>query len=78
MKTNRESVVQAALVVERWCAGIENCMTQCPFFVGFNSRPCALDRETPEEWKLEEFLRSRGLRGGESDDRTPGADSGAD
>ena len=78
MKINREDVVQAALVVERWCA--EHCTNNnepcdCPFA---QRASCFLDFDAiPKYWGLEVFLRKRGLKGGASDDRTPGADGGA-
>ena len=66
----REGVVQAALTVERWCKSVDYCGTGeneisvCPFYVykygicGFH----ALKDKRPEEWNLEEFLRTRGMR----------------
>jgi len=64
MKANREDVVQAALIVERWCwehrkDGLEEC--DCPFALGM---ACSLQYfETfPNCWKLEEKLRTRGLK----------------
>ena len=64
MKINREDVVQAALVVERWCAehcndSIEPC--DCPFAL---RSACSLqDFDTfPKYWGLEPFLRTRGLK----------------
>lgn len=66
MKINREDVVQAALIVERWCAEhIEReKVCDCPFgyinALGFHS--CALYApQFPMEMELEEFLRTRGL-----------------
>lgn len=64
MKINREDVVQAALIVERWCAehydDVEGC--DCPFFA---PRPfldsCRLSGDIPCEGRLEYFLRTRGL-----------------
>lgn len=63
----REEVVQAALTVERWCkknreSGLSSC--DCPFAFGM---ACSLQyfHAFPDEWKLEERLRARGLKNGE-------------
>ena len=53
-QANREDVVQAALLVERWCAGCKLCKG-CPFD---NNGYCMLD--VPDSWGLEDFLRTRG------------------
>jgi len=65
-KINREDVVQAALIVERWCkenrnSGLESC--DCPFSFGM---ACSLQyfEKFPNEWRLEEHLRTRGLKHG--------------
>ena len=63
MKINREDVVQAALIVERYCkehdGKFEKC--ECPFAVG--QYYCMLKKgfANPNEWKLAERLRNRGL-----------------
>ena len=63
MKINREDVVQAALVVERWRA--EHCIDSaepcdCPFA---RRASCFMDFDAiPKYWGLEEFLRKRGLK----------------
>lgn len=54
---NREDVVQAALTVERWCEKT-NCR-ECPFEYGCYS--CFFPIQ-PKDLRLEEFLRTRGLR----------------
>lgn len=56
-KINREDVVQAALIVERWCAAQE--CDDCPFNPG--ELMCQI-RGMPFEWKLEIYLRTRGLK----------------
>ena len=56
----REEVVQAALVVERWCADTD--CEDCPFTVGCNCFFGAT--HAPDGWNLEEFLRTRGMRDG--------------
>ena len=71
MKANREDVVQAALVVERWCkehkapAFLGGC--DCPFYAKdsrfspfYEKGECFL--YTPFVWHLEEKLRTRGLK----------------
>lgn len=80
MKINREDVVQSALIVERWCR--ENFKYQspcdCPFAIREGVGSCKLfEHALPFRRHLEEFLRNRGLKGGESNAGTPGADSGA-
>lgn len=61
MKANREDVVQAALMVERWCAeNLHKGNCDCPFCGG---KYCALSRgEEPSWWYLEDYLRTRGLK----------------
>lgn len=57
----REEVVQAALIVERWCDTHtqEKGHCDCPFS---NGGACVFSRgEEPSMWYLEEFLRTRGL-----------------
>lgn len=84
MKTNREDVVQAALIVERWCKINNPCAwpskvcTKCPLFLTDDEGDLDCMVGFPMDWELEEKLRKRGLRGGESNAGTPGADSGAD
>ena len=59
-KINREDIVQAALMLERWCKK-EGC-GDCPFlFIG----GCVLSENVPQGWELEEHLRTRGLDDGE-------------
>ncbi len=61
LKTNREDIVQAALMIERWCA--DHCSDStnecdCPFA---NRVSCILDSNPiPKYWQLAEFLRNRG------------------
>lgn len=67
MKANREDVVQAALIVERWCRDHfeEDSVCDCPFgFLDIVGRhACALYAlPIPLDWSLEKFLRGRGLR----------------
>lgn len=63
MKANREDVVQAALIVERWCS--ENCSCtadpcDCPFS---DADECYLyNGLCPGGWNLENKLRTRGLK----------------
>lgn len=63
-KINREDVVQAALMVERWCAehhSENGC--DCPFY---NNLPfldsCRLSCNIPADRNLEDYLRNRGLK----------------
>lgn len=56
MKTNREDVVQAALILERWCTG-RDCR-ECPLMGEMGA--CMV--RVPEGWELEEKLRKRGLK----------------
>ena len=56
---NREEVVQAALKVERWCAG-KDCR-DCPLMGEYGQCMIA---GFPECWGLEEKLRNRGLKDG--------------
>lgn len=60
MQINREDVVQAALIVERWCVKQINDKGECncPFADGVG---CIL-QYAPVAWSLEEFLRTRGLK----------------
>ena len=65
MKINREDVVQAALIVERWCKGnfwsAGRC--DCPFNGENDGYGCFLsDRYEPGHWNLEKYLRTRGLK----------------
>ena len=55
-KINREDVVQAALIVERWCAG-QDCR-KCPLMGEYGQ--CMITG-VPEVWGLENKLRTRGL-----------------
>ena len=57
----REEVVQAALKVERWCNknGVASGECDCPFARGEN---CTISFCMPQEWHLEEHLRTRGLK----------------
>ena len=70
-KINREDVVQAALIVERWCMEHRNedgnC--DCPFRKRIITNiakcyRCKLDFDLPSDWRLEEHLRERGLKDG--------------
>ena len=56
MTVNREDVVQAALLLERWCIG-RDCRT-CPLMGEVGD--CMA--KTPEVWDLEEKLRMKGMR----------------
>lgn len=65
MKANREDVVQAALMVERWCKEHQKETQDCD--CPFNRKDgrmwiqsCCL--MVPTLWELEEFLRTRGLK----------------
>ena len=61
----REEVVQAALIVERWC--MEHCNDRaepcdCPFS---QRAACFMDFDAiPKYWGLDDFLRTRGLKDG--------------
>ena len=55
----REEVVQAALTVERWCAGKEGC-SDCPLLSDEDC--CMVAMEAPDLWSLAEQLRTRGLK----------------
>ena len=61
MKANREDIVQAALLLERWCRAnadeYGNC--DCPFC---DEGECRIDDDLPCGWGLEAFLRTRGLK----------------
>lgn len=64
MKANREDVVQAALIVERWCAEhYSNDECDCPFS---DQKMCWFFNpdmpEFPCRWGLEYYLRNRGLK----------------
>jgi len=72
---NREEVVQAALVVERWCAERDGYPCDCPFFekrefdgaykcrlTNWRNLQSDIDEREPETWNLEEFLRTRGMK----------------
>ena len=56
-KMTREEVVQAALTVERWCAG-QDCR-ECQLMGEYGQCMIA---GLPELWHLECFLRNRGLK----------------
>ena len=73
---NREDVVQSALTVERWCKDRNGYPCDCPFLekqVFDGAYKCRLtnwrvidndlDEREPLYWNLEEFLRTRGMRG---------------
>jgi hypothetical protein len=72
VQINREDVVQAALTVERWCreherGKYEDCV-DCPFL--YETEGLALlcklfPRKIPKQWKLEKYLRERGLKRGQ-------------
>ena len=60
-QANREDVVHAALLVERWCAG--HCKgfapCDCPLHMGMGQ--CVIEGgKCPAFWNLEEFLRTLG------------------
>lgn len=56
---NREDVVQAALMVERWCAKhSHDGKCDCPFRCG----ACKVGVGWPMYWSLEKYLRTRGLK----------------
>jgi hypothetical protein len=61
LKINREDVVQAALIVERWCmkhAKTNGC--DCP--LKGKTLICTITNgDLPYTWKLAERLRARGL-----------------
>ena len=63
-KINRENVVQAALIVERWCVENHRQDGKCDCPLRKWSYDCYLIRcnEAPYEWNLEKFLRARGLK----------------
>lgn len=59
MNINREDVVQAALIVERWCKETEHC-SYCPLLDDEDC--CMVAMDAPDFWNLEEHLRTRGLK----------------
>lgn len=59
---NREEVVQAALKVERWCWNQSTDVCDCPFFDAHTATKCRMTEFVPKWWRLEEFLRTRGLK----------------
>ena len=67
MKINREDVVQAALLVSRWCKEHKQCFGDCDCPFQGDDDSCFL--RCPSAWVLEEKLRTRGLshdgRGGD-------------
>ena len=65
MQINREDVVQAALMVERYCKEhrIFDGDCECPFQGTHEDGGCFLnDRFEPAHWGLNHFLRARGLK----------------
>ena len=73
MQINREDVVQAALMVERWCKEHEDeyGKCDCPFSTPLQmseTNPaiqwgkCIFTRGVASVWGLETFLRTRGLK----------------
>ena len=67
MKPNREDVVQAALMVERWCKANKTQQNggecDCPYYFKGGKvwkQGCILN--LPFLWNLEEFLRTRGIK----------------
>ena len=73
MKINREDVVQAALIVERWCKSSNpsvwpsKACEVCPFFLVDNGGELDCMVGFPMDWELEEKLRNRGLENGRED-----------
>jgi len=69
MIANREDVVQAALIVERWCKDNQDeyGACKCPFAMvsGNGIGVCKIGHDIPSAWWLETFLRTRGLKHGE-------------
>lgn len=63
MKVNREDAVQAALLLEHWCKEhhSEGRACDCPFYVGAYTQ-CRTCLFIPKMWRLEEFLRTRGIK----------------
>ena len=66
IKKNREDVVQAALVVERWCNEHIDLykVCDCPFALDEDSCFLSHNKCVPDDWGLEEHLRTRGLKDG--------------
>jgi len=65
MKANREDVVQAALIVERWCREHweEDTVCDCPFLCDDKKIYCSLATGfIPCVGNLEKHLRNRGLK----------------
>lgn len=63
----REEVVQAALMVQRWCAEHRKIkgVCDCPFY-RHDRIECGMGSfSKPSGWGLERFLRTRGLKNGE-------------
>ncbi len=72
MNANREDIVRAALTIERWCAEHYKYggKCDCPFAVPGAFSACRLgDVGCAQEWELEEFLRTRGLKDDDQDAR---------
>ena len=57
---NREDVVHAALIVERWCAEHYQEMGGCD--CPLHDNECLIDSVCPISWGLEPKLRTRGLK----------------
>ena len=55
----REEVVQAALIVERWCSKHKG-WGDCPLLNDEDN--CMVAMEAPDYWNLAEQLRTRGLK----------------
>lgn len=67
---NREDVVQAALTVERWCRKHYKSFARCDCPIVRDGCYCHIAYESePRKWKLEEFLRTRGMK--DADARKP-------
>ena len=63
MKANREDVVQSALTMVRYCREHRKMFAECDCPLA-DGQTCFIGC-APEEWELEEYLRTRGLENGE-------------
>ena len=62
VKINRDDVVQAALIIERWCREHRELeMCDCPF-AGYERCVIHEGLAIPKYWGLENWLSTRGLK----------------
>jgi len=60
LKINREDMVQAALIVERYCLTHNNGKCDCPL-KSLHEGCMVVSHGSPSFWELEKYLRKRGL-----------------